>query len=91
MSFPEVEVLNSLVSKFFKIEDVTTGETKEFIVRYRGYFLTEDTVAAYDQVAEVVRQYKVMPLFRKEADGKQAIFLRHPYRTCRYVPIHARM
>ena len=74
MSVPEIEVLTSIVSKVFTIEDVTAGNGKDFIVRYRGYFLTEDTVAAYDQVAEVVRQYKVMPLFRKEADGKQAIF-----------------
>jgi membrane-associated protease RseP (regulator of RpoE activity) len=75
MSFPEVEVLNSLVSKIFKIEDVTTGEAKDFIVRYRGYFLTDDTLIAYNQLEDALRQYQIVPLFRKEADGKPVIFL----------------
>jgi membrane-associated protease RseP (regulator of RpoE activity) len=75
MSFPEVEVLNSLVSKIFKIEDVTTGEARDFIVRYRGYFLTEDTLTAYNQLEDALRQYKIIPLFRREANGKQVIFL----------------
>jgi membrane-associated protease RseP (regulator of RpoE activity) len=74
MSVPEIEVLTSFVSKVFKVEDVTAGGGKDFIVRYRGYFLTEDTAAAYDQLAESVSQYKLTPLFRKEADGKPVIF-----------------
>jgi membrane-associated protease RseP (regulator of RpoE activity) len=75
MSFPEIEVLSSFVSKVFKIEDVTTGKTNEWIVQYRGYFLNDNTPAAYDQLADALRPYKIMPLFRKEGDGKPVIFL----------------
>ena len=75
MSFPEIEVLTSFVSKIFKIETVTTGKTNEWIVQYHGHFLNEDTLTAYDQLAEALRPYKVMPLFRKEEDGKPVIFL----------------
>ena len=75
MSVPEIEVLTNYVSRVFKIEDVTTGDGRDFLVRYRGRFLSEDTAAAYDQLAEVVKPYKVMPLFRREADGNPVIFL----------------
>jgi membrane-associated protease RseP (regulator of RpoE activity) len=75
MSFPEIEVLNSFVSKIFKIEDVTTGETNEWIARYHGHFLSEDTVAAFDELANAVRQYKITPLFRKEEDGRPVVYL----------------
>jgi membrane-associated protease RseP (regulator of RpoE activity) len=75
MSLPEVDVLTNVVSRVFKVEDVTTGESKDFIVRYRGYFLTEDTLSAYNQLEDALRPYKIIPLFRKEADGKPVIFL----------------
>jgi hypothetical protein len=74
MSFPEINVLTNHVSRIFRIEDVTSGNGKELIARYRGYLLNEDTVAAYDQLAEAVRPYGIMPLFRKDGD-KQTILL----------------
>ena len=73
MSVLEIDVLTSFVSRVFKIETITTGKANEWFVRYRGHFLSEDTIAAYDQLAELVRQYKLTPLFRKEEDGMQAI------------------
>ncbi|HEY5731682.1 MAG TPA: hypothetical protein VIS72_16660, partial [Anaerolineales bacterium] len=74
MSFPELEVLNSYVSRIFRVEDVTAGDPRQWIVRYRGYLLSEDTAAAYDQLADVVKPYGLTPLFRKE-DGAQVIYL----------------
>jgi len=74
MSLPELEVLNSHVSRIFRIEDVTSGDPRQWIVRYRGYFLSEDTVAAYDQLAEAVNPYGITPLFRNE-EGQQVIYL----------------
>src|SRR5215510_4559125 len=68
MSFPEIEVLTGHVARIFRIEDVTTGNGKEMIARYRGHLLSEDTVAAYDQLAEAVRPYGITPLFRKDGD-----------------------
>ena len=74
MSFPEIDVLTSHVSRIFRIEDVTMGNPKEWTARYRGHLLSEDTVAAYDQLAEAVQPYNLMPLFRKDGDA-QVIFL----------------
>jgi membrane-associated protease RseP (regulator of RpoE activity) len=75
MPVPEIELLTSFVSRIFRVEDVTAGEPKEWIVRYRGHLVSEDTVAAYDQLAEALRPYNITPLFRKERGDKQVIFL----------------
>ncbi len=76
MSFPEIDILTSHVARVFRVEDVTAGEPKEWIARYRGHLLNEeDSVAAYDQLAESLRPYNITPLFRKEKGGKQVIFL----------------
>ena len=75
MPVPELDVLTGFVSRIFRVEDVTAGEPKEWIVRYRGRLITDDTVAVYDQLAESVRPYNITPLFRKEPGDKQVIFL----------------
>jgi len=76
MSYPEIDIFTSHVSRIFRVEDVTAGEPKEWIARYRGYLLNEeDSVAAYDQLADAMRQYNITPLFRKEQGGKQLIYL----------------
>lgn len=74
MVYPEIELLTNQVARIFRIEDVTAGNGKEMIARYRGYLTGEDTVAAYDQLADAIRPYGVMPLFRKDGD-KQTILL----------------
>jgi membrane-associated protease RseP (regulator of RpoE activity) len=76
MPVPEIDILTSRVSRIFRVEDVTAGDPKEWIARYRGYLLNEeDSLAAYDQLAEAVRPYHITPLFRKEQGGKQLIYL----------------
>ena len=75
MTLPDFDLFRQHVSRVFRIEDVTAGNPKEWIARYRGYLLTEDTVAAYDQLADALRPYNITPLFRKEKDDKQIIFL----------------
>ena len=76
MVYPEIDILTNHVSRVFRVEDVTAGEPKEWIARYRGYLLNEvDSVAAYDQLANAVRPYNITPLFRKEQGGKQLIYL----------------
>lgn len=74
MLYPELDILTNHVARIFRIEDVTSGNGKEMIARYRGHLVGEDTVAAYDQLAEAVRPYGIMPLFRKDGD-KQIILL----------------
>jgi membrane-associated protease RseP (regulator of RpoE activity) len=76
MPVPEIDVLTGHVSRVFRVEDVTAGEPKDWIVRYRGHLLNqEDSAAAYDQLAEAMRSYGITPLFRKEQGGKQLIYL----------------
>jgi len=75
MPVPEIELLTGFVSRIFRVEDVTAGEPKEWIVRYRGHLLSEDSVSAYDQLADALRPYNITPLFRKEQGDKQVIFL----------------
>jgi len=75
MNFPETEILTSLVSRVFRIEDVTTDDSpKGRLVRYRGYLLDEDSSIAYDKLAELVKPYGLTPLFRIEK-GAQVIYL----------------
>ena len=75
MSYPDLDVLSSQVSRIFRIEDVTAGNPREWIARYRGQLLSDDSAAAYDQLAEAIRPYNITPLFRKGEDGRQVIFL----------------
>src|SRR5215213_4940211 len=76
MPVPEMDILTGHVSRVFRVEDVTAGEPKEWIARYRGYLLNpEDSVTAYDQLADALRPYNITPLFRKEQGGKQLIYL----------------
>lgn len=76
MTFPETEVFSSLVSRVLRIEDVTSGDPqKGFILRYRGRLLNEDTVAAYDQLAESLKSHNILPLFRKGEHGEHVILL----------------
>ncbi|HEY5984152.1 MAG TPA: site-2 protease family protein [Anaerolineales bacterium] len=75
MSYPEPDVLNALVARVFRIEDVTLGEpARGLIARYRGMLLSEDSAAAYDQLAESLKGYEITPLFRKESGG-QVVYL----------------
>lgn len=74
MSIPESEVMNSLVGRVFRYEDVTMGDpTKGYFLRYRGQLLG-DSAEAYDQLAAALHPYDVTPLFRLE-DGRQTILL----------------
>ncbi|MEW6402117.1 MAG: site-2 protease family protein [Chloroflexota bacterium] len=75
MTFPETEILTSLVSRVFRIDDITAGNPeKGYLARYRGQLLIEDSAAAYDQLADSLKPYGITPLFRIE-DGRHVIYL----------------
>ncbi len=74
MPVPELELLTSYVSRVFHIEDVTAGDGKGLIARYRGRLMSEDFAAAYDQLDELLRPYNITALFRKDGD-KQIVML----------------
>ena len=76
LSFPEPEILNNLVARIFRIEDVTSMDPQQqgFLMRYRGQFMDEDTASAYDLLAGLLDPYRISPHFRLE-DGRQVIYL----------------
>jgi membrane-associated protease RseP (regulator of RpoE activity) len=74
MLVPEIELLTSCVSRVFRVEDVTAGDGKGLIVRYRGLLTGNDSVAAYDELDGLLQPYNITALFRKDGD-KQAILL----------------
>ncbi len=65
----------ALVRRVLAIQDITAGDPhKDFIVRYRGKLYSEDTEAAYDQLAEGLKPLDVTPLFRWDED-RHAVLL----------------
>ncbi|MFN8380726.1 MAG: site-2 protease family protein [Anaerolineales bacterium] len=75
MSLPETEIFTNLVSRVFRIEDVTSEDPRKgFFLRYRGQLHSEDSAQAYDQLAETLSPYNCMPLFRVE-EGRQVIYI----------------
>lgn len=75
MSLPEPEVFTRLVSRVFRIDDLTSEDPRKgFFLRYRGQLIGEDSTQAYDQLAELLSPHHAMPIFRVEA-GHQVIYL----------------
>ena len=74
MTLPDSEILTSIVSRIFRIDEMTLGDPKAgYFLRYRGELL-RDSVEAYDQLAEALRPYDITPLFRLE-EGRQTVLL----------------
>jgi membrane-associated protease RseP (regulator of RpoE activity) len=67
------ETIDLIVRRIFKIDDITTG-SKDFLYRYRGHLVGQDSAAAYDQLAAWLVPYNLTPLFRIE-DNQQVILL----------------
>lgn len=75
MTNPASETLNAIVARVFRIEDFTLGDPqRDFIVRYRGHLLGEDSAAAYEQLDQALKPLNVTTLFRVE-DGRQVVML----------------
>jgi membrane-associated protease RseP (regulator of RpoE activity) len=74
MAYPEIEILNGFVSRIFRIDDVTAGDPRQYIVRYRGQLLLDDSAQAYDQLSAALEPYGITPLFRIE-DGRHVVIL----------------
>lgn len=71
----DVARLDALVGRIFRIEDFTYGNPeRDYLVRYRGRLISEDSEAAYDYLAEQLRPYNITPLFRNE-NGRHVILL----------------
>jgi membrane-associated protease RseP (regulator of RpoE activity) len=76
INFEEIiEILNTQVRRVFQIEDITRGaDHQNFLIRYRGRLIAEETDQAHAQLLEGLKPYGLTPLFRKE-ESSQVIFL----------------
>ncbi|MBN2148082.1 MAG: site-2 protease family protein [Anaerolineales bacterium] len=84
---PETDPLTPLVARVLHIEDTTWGSSKQgYLVRYRGRLYSQDSAAAYDQLAASLRPLNITPLFRMD-EQRHAILLisgtiqAHPSKT----------
>jgi membrane-associated protease RseP (regulator of RpoE activity) len=78
MSVPEIDLLTSYVSRVFLIEDVTAGDGKGLIARYRGRLTHEDSAASYDQLDALLRPHNVTALFRKDGEKQSVLLVTNP-------------
>ncbi len=75
MNLTDTEILHHHVAKIFKIESITLGDTRRgYLVRYQGHLLGDDSAAAYDQLADTISTYGLVPLFDM-VEGEQVITL----------------
>jgi Zn-dependent protease len=76
LSVPEPDVMNQLVSRVFRIEDVTMGDPikDKYLFRFRGRLLQEDSAEAFDQLFSSLKPFGITPLFRLEQE-QQVVYL----------------
>jgi membrane-associated protease RseP (regulator of RpoE activity) len=72
----EPDTLRSIVAQVLRIEDLTIGDGKAYLVRFRGRLYAEDSAQAYDQLAAALRPYEITPLFRKENEQHVVLLTR---------------
>jgi membrane-associated protease RseP (regulator of RpoE activity) len=81
MTLPDNEIFTSIVSRVFRVDELSLGDVKQgYFLRYRGELLI-DSVEAYDRLDEALRSYDITPLFRVEDDRQTILLLRgtvHP-------------
>lgn len=74
MTFPDPEIIHRLVASVFRYDSFAFGDPlKTYVARYEGELLL-DSAVAYDRLAEALRPYDLVPLFRIER-GRQVIIL----------------
>lgn len=70
-----LERAEAAVRRIMAVEDTTLGNDRQkYLVRYRGRLYSEDSAAAYDQLAEAVKPLGLTPLFRMD-EGRHAVLL----------------
>jgi membrane-associated protease RseP (regulator of RpoE activity) len=81
MALPDTDIITSIISRVFRVEEVTLGDPKlGYFLRYRGE-LTCTSAEAYDQLAAALLPYDITPLFRIENERHTVFLMRgtiHP-------------
>lgn len=72
----DINNLTQIVSRYLNIEDITHGgPDKQYLARYRGRLLNEDSAYAYNQLAEQLKPYDITPIFRSESNQHAILLL----------------
>jgi membrane-associated protease RseP (regulator of RpoE activity) len=75
-AFDQYELIDARIRRIFRIEDITSGTMAQgYLRRYRGHLVTEDSIQAYDQIAESLKPYHLTPLFRKEKETQLILLI----------------
>src|SRR5512140_2532370 len=73
-TFPDTDVLTSIVSRIFRVDEMSLGDPKRgYFLRYKGQLLT-DSAQAYDRLSAALAPHNITPLFRVEA-GRPTVLL----------------
>ncbi len=74
-TIPYYDLIGTQVKRIFAVEDFTLGTSQQnYVVRYRGRLVAQDSSQAYDQLAESLKPISLTPLFRVE-NGQQIILI----------------
>ena len=70
-----IDHLDIIVRRYMAVDDITHGNAeKDYIARYRGRLLQEDSAELYERLYNQLEPYRITPLFRWDGD-QHAIFL----------------
>ncbi len=72
-----LESIDATVGRYFSVESVTRGSasSKDYITRYRGHLLRDDSAAVYDELSSQLSPLGITPLFRKEENSQSIILV----------------
>ena len=68
--------LNALIGQFFTIDAITYGDTKQqFLTRYNGFLKHTDSVTGFNQIADALETYDLMPILRQDGSRQTLLLL----------------
>ena len=67
--------LDALIGQFFSINNMTYGDEKQpFIVRYRGFLKSNNSLSAYEAIEQALTAHHLVPVLRRENE-EHVLFL----------------
>ncbi|MDO9545793.1 MAG: site-2 protease family protein [Pelolinea sp.] len=68
--------LDALIGQFFTIDAITYGDTKQpFITRYNGSLKQTDSETGFNQIADALDAYDLMPILRQDGCSQTLLLL----------------
>lgn len=68
--------LDALIGRFFTIDTITYGDTKQpFVTRYNGFLKHADSAMGFNQIADALKAYDLMPMLRQDGSSQTLLLL----------------